>query len=209
VRNPNFSQITVLPYEYIYFAHPQGFSVFLQASVHSLWTCLPSSYLFHPAFLYPPSLLYRTFTALSFICWTFTALLFITTFTFWTFYYGYIHRPPSWTTTTTMDLNPRHRQPGPSLNAPPLLLDSHCRPLLDPSILYIPSYTIYVTTTLLDPLSPPGPTLSTEPSPPSNLSILYILSPPSRILTAFHPDPHHRLLPPPTSFAAPQTFFSS
>lgn len=74
VRNPNFSQITVLPYEYIYFAHPQGFSVFLQASVHSLWTCLPSSYLFHPAFLYPPSLLYRTFTALSFIYWTFTVL---------------------------------------------------------------------------------------------------------------------------------------
>ena len=45
---------------------------------------------------------------------------------------------------------------------------------IHPPILYIPSYTIYVTTTVLDPLSPPGPTLSTEPSPPSNLSILYI-----------------------------------
>lgn len=92
-----------------------------------------------------------------------------------------------------MDLNPRHRQPGPSLNAPPLLLDSHCRPLLDPSILYISSYTIYVTTTLLDRLSPPGPTLSTEPSPPSNLSILYIPFYTIYIIAAL-PNPH-RLAP--------------
>ncbi len=61
------------------------------------------------------------------------------------------------------------------------------------SILYISSYTIYVTTTLLDRLSPPGPTLSTEPSPPSNLSILYIPFYTIYIIAAL-PNPH-RLAP--------------
>jgi hypothetical protein len=117
-------------------------------------------------------------------------------------------RPPPWTSTLAIanpDLHSTHRRSSWTLTA---ALSWTLLYYIYPPILYMlppPSWTV---SALPDPLFPPNPHRL-----PTFLyyiypSILYILSPPSRILTALHPDPHHRLLPPPTSFAAPRTFFS-
>lgn len=105
--------------------------------------------------------------------------------------------PPPWTSTLAVanpDLQSTHRRSSWTLTA--ALSRTLLYYIYPFCTIYISSYTIYITTTPLDPLSPPGPSLSTEPSPPFNLSILYI--PFYTIYTiAALPNPHR--LPPGSS----------
>jgi len=209
---PQIPQITVLSHKYIYFAHPPWIPV-SSAGLCLLFMDMPTFFSSPQLSLLTPSIIPLPDLHCSFIHHRLHLLdLLLQLHISATLLDNHHHHGPQPSPSPTRTFSQRTAAPlGLSLPPSPgpfYTIYTLSVPYIYPPILYISPPPPWTLSALPDPLFPPNPHRLSTFLYYIYPSILYILSPPSQTLTAFHPDPHHRLLPPPTSFPAPRTFFS-